>query len=111
MAHTRSSAQLLLFFLFLSVTAIAQKASSLPRSVPEAEGVASDDIVKFLDATGKSKTEFHSFMLLRHGKVIAEGWWNPYHPDLKHTLYFLQQKFYSDCRWICCYGKEAFFER
>jgi len=41
MASTRSSAQLVLFFLFLSVNVIAQKAGSLPRSVPEAEGVAS----------------------------------------------------------------------
>ena len=93
MASTRSSAQLVLFFLFLSVNVIAQKASSLPRSMPEAEGVASDDIVKFLDAAGKSKTEFHSFMLLRHGKVIAEGWWNPYRSDLKHTLYSCSKSF------------------
>ena len=32
-------------------------------------------------------------MLLRHGKVIAEGWWNPYRPDLKHTLYSLSKSF------------------
>jgi CubicO group peptidase (beta-lactamase class C family) len=93
MASTRSSAQLVLFFLFLSVNVIAQKAGSLPRSVPEAEGVASGEIVKFLDAAGKSKTEFHSFMLLRHGKVIAEGWWNPYRSDLKHTLYSCSKSF------------------
>jgi len=93
MAYSRSPAQLLLLFLFLSVNVVAQKATSLPRSVPEAEGVASDDIVKFLDAAGKSKTEFHSFMLLRHGKVIAEGWWNPYRYDLKHTLYSCSKSF------------------
>ena len=93
MTHTRHSAHLLLFFLFLSVNVIAQKGSSLPRSLPEKEGVASDDIVRFLDAAGKSKTEFHSFMLLRHGKVIAEGWWDPYRPDLKHTLYSCSKSF------------------
>jgi CubicO group peptidase (beta-lactamase class C family) len=26
-------------------------------------------------------------MILRHGKVVAEGWWSPYRPDLKHTMY------------------------
>src|SRR5678815_205300 len=93
MANTRSSAQLVLFFLFLSVNVVAQKASSLPRSVPEAEGVVSDDIIRFLDAAGKSKTEFHSFMLLRHGKVIAEGWWDPYRSELKHTLYSCSKSF------------------
>jgi len=70
----------------------AQK-TKLPRSNPEAEGVSSTAIVDFLDATAKSKTEFHSFMLLRHGKVIAEGWWNPYRADLKHTLYSCSKSF------------------
>src|SRR4029453_8059257 len=93
MTYTRHFSHLLLFFLFLSVNVIAQKAGSLPRSVPEKEGVASDDIVKFLDAAVNSKTEFHSFMLLRHGKVIAEGWWNPYRADLKHTLYSCSKSF------------------
>ena len=32
-------------------------------------------------------------MLLRHGKVIAEGWWNPYRSDLKHTLYSFSKSF------------------
>lgn len=34
-------------------------------------------------------------MFLRHGKVIAEGWWDPYHPDLKHTLYSTSKSFTS----------------
>jgi len=71
----------------------AQKSAMLPRSVPEAEGVSSNDIIQFLDATSRSKTEFHSFMLLRHGKVIAEGWWNPYRADLKHTMYSCSKSF------------------
>jgi hypothetical protein len=63
-----------LLLLFINVNVIAQHTSMLPRSVPEAEGVSSGSIISFLDAAAKSKTEFHSFMLLRHGKVIAEGW-------------------------------------
>ncbi|HEX5151192.1 MAG TPA: serine hydrolase [Parafilimonas sp.] len=81
----------LLFLLLFHQNLIAQK--SLPRSTPEAEGVSSQNIVQFLDAAAKSKTEFHSFMLLRHGKVIAEGWWNPYRADLKHTLYSCSKSF------------------
>ena len=34
-------------------------------------------------------------MFLRHGKVIAEGWWNPYAPDLKHTMYSVSKSFTS----------------
>ena len=58
-----------------------QYATSLPRSTPEAEGVSSRMISVFLDSVANSKHEFHSFMLLRHGKVIAKGWWNPYRAD------------------------------
>jgi CubicO group peptidase (beta-lactamase class C family) len=72
---------------------VAAQLSSLPRSAPEAEGVSSNDIIRFLDAAAKSKTEFHSFMLLRHGKVIAGGWWNPYRADEKHMLYSCSKSF------------------
>src|SRR4026207_973131 len=81
-----------LLFLFLSLQPIAQ---TLPRSTPEAEGVSSKGIMDFLDAIAKSKHEMHSIMILRHGKVIAEGWWNPYRRDLKHTLYSLSKSFTS----------------
>jgi len=67
----------------------------LPRSSPEAEGVSSDAIIDFLDAVGKSKHEFHSFMMLRHGQVIAEGWWAPYRAELPHMLYSLSKSFTS----------------
>lgn len=67
--------------------------TSLPRSTPETEGVSSQGIIDFLDAAAKSNNEFHSIMFLRHGKVIAEGWWNPYKPELKHTLYSTSKSF------------------
>jgi CubicO group peptidase (beta-lactamase class C family) len=68
---------------------------SLPRSTPEAEGVSSKDIITFLDSIKVRRHEFHSFMYLRHGKVIAEGWWNPYGPELKHTLNSASKSFTS----------------
>ena len=83
----------LLFLLLLTVQLTAQKNTALPRSLPETEGVSSNGITDFLNAANKSKTEFHSFMLIRHGKVIAEGWWNPYRRDLKHTLYSCSKSF------------------
>jgi hypothetical protein len=82
-----------LVFLTLCCNVGAQKSTALPRSAPEAEGISSNDIIQFLDAASKSKTEFHSFMLLRHGNVIAEGWWNPYRADLKHTMYSCSKSF------------------
>jgi CubicO group peptidase (beta-lactamase class C family) len=67
----------------------------LPRSVPEAQGVSSEDLLTFLDSAQLSKHEFHSIMILRHGKVVAEGWWSPYEPELKHTLYSTSKSFTS----------------
>lgn len=83
----------LLLFTLLHFKASAQTGNTLPRATPEAEGVSATAITTFLDSVAASKHEFHSFMLLRHGKVIAEGWWNPYRQDLKHTLYSLSKSF------------------
>jgi CubicO group peptidase (beta-lactamase class C family) len=93
MKHFKPFSLALLCIALFYTNVIAQQTAALPRSTPEAEGVSSDSIFAFLNATSKSKTEFHSFMLLRHGKVIAEGWWNPYGPDLKHTLYSCSKSF------------------
>ena len=77
----------------MSVPSVAQQTISLPRSNPEAEGVSSDSILHFLDAIGNTNNEFHSFMMLRHGKVVAEGWWDPYKPTLKHMMYSVSKSF------------------
>jgi CubicO group peptidase (beta-lactamase class C family) len=84
-----------LTFLFSCIFLPGQTATSLPRSIPETEGVSSAGISRFLDAANKSRNELHSFMFLRHGKVIAEGWWDPYKPALKHTLYSASKTFTS----------------
>lgn len=89
--HCRKLFPALVLIIFLSVNVFSQL--TLPRSTPEAEGVLSSQIVAFLDAVSKSKSEMHSYMIVRHGKVIAEGWWDPYKPDLKHTLYSCSKSF------------------
>ncbi len=63
-----------------------QESGSLPRSSPAKEQVSATAINKFLDEAATRKLELHSFMFLRHGKVMAEGWWNPYQPQLSHTM-------------------------
>jgi len=80
---------------FLNYSLYAQKSKAFPTSEPEAQGVSSASIDSFLNAVGRSKNEFHSFMFLRHGKVIAQGWWNPYGPELRHSLYSCSKSFTS----------------
>jgi len=92
--HCQKSVFILLLLSFLICIGIsAQKTSAFQVSAPEAQGVSSAGILNFLDAATKSKTEFHSFVFLRHGKLVAEGWWNPYSPTLKHTLYSTSKSF------------------
>ncbi|MBX7211214.1 MAG: beta-lactamase family protein [Verrucomicrobiaceae bacterium] len=65
------------------------------RGTPGAEGVSAAGILDFLDAMERTKHELHSFMMVRHGKVVAEGWWSPYGPGIKHTMYSMSKSFTS----------------
>lgn len=85
---------ILIFLLFVSWKS-KRTDSSLPRSTPEEQGVSSESILRFVNAADKNIKEMHSFMFLRHGKVIAEGWWNPYSKEYKHTMYSLSKSFTS----------------
>lgn len=68
--------------------------TSLPRSLATEQGVDPAAILKFLDALAAQPIiEMHSFMLLRHGRVVAEGWWYPYTADRPHLLYSLSKSF------------------
>ena len=69
--------------------------TGLQRGIPESEGLSSQDILAFIEAVEEKKLGLHSLMIVRHGKVIAEGWWDPYKPDLKHMLFSLSKSFTS----------------
>ncbi len=69
--------------------------SDLQRATPESQGIASAAILQFVEAVESQIHELHSFMLLRHGKVIAEGWWSPYRPEIPHLLFSLSKSFTS----------------
>jgi CubicO group peptidase (beta-lactamase class C family) len=68
---------------------------ALPRASPESQGVSSRAILEFLQAAQSSGISWHSFMLARHGQVVAEGWWKPYEPRFVHSLYSLSKSFTS----------------
>jgi CubicO group peptidase (beta-lactamase class C family) len=66
---------------------------ALPRSTPEAQGISSDAILAFVEAAERDTPELHSLMLLRHGCVVAEGWWEPYGAQMPHMLFSLSKSF------------------
>jgi CubicO group peptidase (beta-lactamase class C family) len=73
----------------------AQSAQPLPRSTPEAQGISSSAIQSFVQAADTGIDGMNSFMLVRHGRVVAEGWWGPYDARTPHVLYSLSKSFTS----------------
>jgi CubicO group peptidase (beta-lactamase class C family) len=70
--------------------------ATLPTSTPEAQGIGSEAILAFLDAVEAADgLDLHSLMLLRHGAVVAEGYWAPYDAETPHMLFSLSKSFTS----------------
>jgi len=68
----------------------------LPRSTPAAEGVDARGVAAFLDAVeADPAVDPHSVVVLRHGRVVASGWWAPYAAERPHLLYSLSKSFTS----------------
>jgi CubicO group peptidase (beta-lactamase class C family) len=65
------------------------------RSSPEQQGVASAAILQFVEAVERQIHELHSFMLLRHGSLIAEGWWSPFASEHRHMVFSVSKSFTS----------------
>ncbi|GAC1310653.1 MAG: hypothetical protein NVSMB24_28340 [Mucilaginibacter sp.] len=65
----------------------------LPRSTPEVQGISSIAISRFLGAIKQGGQELHSLMILRHGHVVAETWWEPYSSEHRQQLYSLSKSF------------------
>ena len=74
-------------------SALAQ--SALPRSTPEAQGISSAAIQAFVQAADSGIDGMNSVMIVRHGRVVAEGWWAPYDARTPHVLYSLSKSFTS----------------
>ncbi len=81
--------------LFAATATAAAEPVALPRSTPEAQGVPSAAILDFVGAAEKNVDALHSLMVLRHGHVVAEGWWEPYRRDDPHVLFSLSKSFAS----------------
>ena len=66
--------------------------SNLRRTVPVEQGVDPAAVLGFVDAVDADPdVELHSLMVLRHGCVVAEGWWAPYTPERARLVYSLSK--------------------
>ncbi|MCD8084519.1 MAG: beta-lactamase family protein [Clostridiales bacterium] len=65
----------------------------LPRSTPSQLAIDSQGVMDFLDALEHHAIDIHSLVILRHGKVAAEGYWTPYAPEKPYTLFSASKTF------------------
>ncbi len=56
-------------------------------ATPESVGIPSSAVTAMLEELYAQGIEMHSFMLLRHGKVCAQGAWKPYAIDEPHIMF------------------------
>ncbi len=84
-----------LLLLTASTGVVGAEPPALPRSTPEAQGIPSSAVLAFVEAAEKNVDALHSLMVLRHGQVVAEGWWEPYRRDDPHVLFSLSKSFTS----------------
>ena len=69
--------------------------SPLPRITPEQAGIDSGIVAGWVDALTRQPFHPHVFMLLKDGRVFAEGYYRPYTPLRLQTLYSLSKSFTS----------------
>ncbi|MCL2570991.1 MAG: beta-lactamase family protein [Defluviitaleaceae bacterium] len=66
---------------------------NLISATPESMGISSKDIECMLDDFEKNGFYMHSFMLLRNGKIAAEGYNKPLRPDTLQRMYSISKTF------------------
>jgi CubicO group peptidase (beta-lactamase class C family) len=81
--------------IFAAVQVALAGSTPLPRSTPESQGVSSEKVRHFVEAANQQVDTMHSFMLVRHGHVVAEGWWKPQSPETPHVMHSLSKSFTS----------------
>ncbi|KAK8834647.1 hypothetical protein M9Y10_036427 [Tritrichomonas musculus] len=67
--------------------------STLNYTLPSNVGVNPESILNIVNIL--DECDCHSFMILRHNKIISQGWWKPYNPNYSHSLFSLSKSFVS----------------
>ena len=67
------------------------KDCNLEHCTPEEVGVNSSAITSFIEEINEKKLGLHSFTVVRHDKVCAQGFFKPYNKDIPHVLYSMSK--------------------
>lgn len=67
----------------------------LPVITPEEGGIPSSAILGFVEKLESKGLCMHSFLVIRNGKIAAEGYWKPFDVNRKHRMYSVSKSFVS----------------
>jgi len=84
-----------LFMFSVGVAADAERSRALPRSAPEAQRISSAALRGFVEEAEQKIDALQSVMVVRRGKVVAEGWWAPYAAEEPLLMFSLSKSFTS----------------
>lgn len=62
-------------------------------TTPEAVGISSESVQKLMDIFNENNLYMHSFLMIRHGQIAAEGYWAPFTKESKHRMYSSTKSF------------------
>jgi CubicO group peptidase (beta-lactamase class C family) len=68
-----------------------QKQNQLLRIPPEQVGISSMSVLAFVEQAEERGIPLHSFMLLRGGKVAAEGYYGPFEAEHLHPIFSISK--------------------
>ena len=67
----------------------------LKTNIPENLGIPSEAILNFIEHLERRKLCIHSFLIMRHGEIAAEGYYPPFKADTLHRMYSQSKTFVS----------------
>lgn len=66
-----------------------------PASSPESVGIPSKAVLNFLQRIDAERIGMHGFLIVRHNRIAAEGYWSPWSAERKHRMYSISKSFVS----------------
>lgn len=67
----------------------------LKYSTPEKEGINSAHILEYVKSLEDMQLATHDIIIMRHGKIVFEKYWEPFHKDFAHRQYSVTKSFVS----------------
>ena len=62
-------------------------------STPEKHGINSSDIQAYIKVLEDANLSMHDIIIARHGEIVFETYWKPFHKDFAHRLYSVTKSF------------------